>query len=74
MNNDREELRRHLEVAAQLDATARIAYWQKLGTAKIIAAAGELVQQYCEKYAIDLELDRTVAKYHKASDRRTIKL
>lgn len=64
---DVDRVRRHLVKATKLDKVARIAYWQKLGTAAIFAAADELVRRHCDENGINPRLDRTIGFYQRGA-------
>lgn len=50
---------------SKLDQAARIEYWQRQGTAMILNAAFELVENYCEQNGIDSKLDKTIERFGK---------
>jgi hypothetical protein len=68
-NRDRRKIRRQLKYAATLEPTKRIAYWQRLGSDAIFAAAFELMSQRCEATGADMRLDKRFGHYHRGKIR-----
>jgi hypothetical protein len=64
---ERDKTNKHLEEAASLAKSERIAYWQHLGTQVIFEPADELVRRYCEKHGIQTKLDKTLGIFHRGS-------